>query len=84
MFDDTAVADPAAFRTDRPEHAWMHFGHGPHACLGVHPGRVVIAETVRRIMLRPGLRAAGDVRRDRAVFPDGLTLRFDAPAREGA
>ncbi|MFB4308155.1 cytochrome P450 [Actinomadura sp. GTD37] len=84
MFDDAAVEDPAAFRTDRPSHAWMHFGHGPHACLGVHPGRVVIAETVRRLMLRPGLRAAGDVRRDRDVFPDGLTLRFDAPAREGA
>lgn len=84
MFDEAAVEDPAAFRTDRPEHAWMHFGHGPHSCLGVHPGRVVIAETVRRIMLRPGLRAGGDVRRDRAVFPDSLTLRFDAPAREGA
>ncbi|MFA1542562.1 cytochrome P450 [Actinomadura monticuli] len=84
MFDDDAVEDPAAFRTDRPEHAWMHFGHGPHACLGVHPGRVVIAETVRRVMLRPGLRADGEVRRDRAVFPDSLTLRFDAPAREGA
>ncbi|MFA1549844.1 cytochrome P450 [Actinomadura chokoriensis] len=84
MFDDAAVEDPAAFRTDRPEHAWMHFGHGPHACLGVHPGRVVIAETVRQVMLRPGLRAGGDVRRDRDVFPDSFTLRFDAPAREGA
>ncbi|QKW33171.1 cytochrome P450 [Actinomadura sp. NAK00032] len=84
MFDDDAVDDPAAFRADRSEDAWMHFGHGPHACLGVHPGRVVIAETVRRVMLRPGLRAGGDVRRDRDVFPDGFPLRFDAPAREGA
>jgi cytochrome P450 len=84
MFDDAAVEDPASFRTDRPEDAWMHFGHGPHACLGVHPGRVVIAETVRRIMLRPGLRAGGDIHRDLGVFPDGYPLRFDAPAREGA
>ncbi|GAA4239967.1 cytochrome P450 [Actinomadura meridiana] len=84
MFDAAAVENPAAFLTDRPEHAWMHFGHGPHACLGVHPGRVVIAETVRRVMLRPGLRAGGDVRRDRDVFPDCFTLRFDTPAREGA
>ncbi|TDC62309.1 cytochrome P450 [Actinomadura sp. GC306] len=84
MFDDAAVEDPDTFRTDRPEDAYMHFGHGPHACLGVHPGRVVIAETVRRVMLRPGLRAGGEVRRDRDVFPDGFPLRFDAPAREGA
>jgi cytochrome P450 len=84
MFDAAAVDDPGAFRTDRPERTWMHFGYGPHACLGVHPGRVVIAETVRRLMLRPGLRAGGDVRRDLDVFPDGHPLRFDAPAREGA
>ncbi|QKG19878.1 cytochrome P450 [Actinomadura verrucosospora] len=84
MFDDAVVDDPAAFRTDRTEDAWLHFGHGPHACLGVHPGRAVIAETVRRVMLRPGLRAAGEVRRDRDVFPDALDLRFDVPAREEA
>ncbi|RKS70984.1 cytochrome P450 [Actinomadura pelletieri DSM 43383] len=84
MFDDTVVEEPAAFRTDRSEREWLHFGHGPHACLGVHPGRVVLAETVRRVMMRPGLRAEGDVRSDRGVFPDGLVLRFDAPAREGA
>lgn len=84
MFDDDAVDDPAAFRADRPADAWLHFGHGPHACLGVHPGRVVIAETLRRVLLRPGLRAGGEVRRDRDVFPDGFPLRFDAPAREGA
>jgi cytochrome P450 len=78
------VDDPAAFRADRPAGAWLHFGHGPHACLGVHPGRVVIAETLRRVLLRPGLRAGGEVRRDRDVFPDGFPLRFDAPAREGA
>jgi cytochrome P450 len=81
MFDDDAVEDPAAFRPDRAEDAWMHFGHGPHACLGVHPARVVIAETVRRVVLRPGLRAGGNVRRDRDVFPDSFPLRFDAPAR---
>ncbi|MCD0449601.1 cytochrome P450 [Actinocorallia sp. API 0066] len=80
MFDENVVADPGAFRLDRPEHTRLHFGYGPHACVGVHPGRTVIAETLRRLLLRPGLRAEGEIRRDRGVFPDSFPLRLDAPA----
>ncbi|MFD0684484.1 cytochrome P450 [Actinomadura fibrosa] len=80
MFDAGAVRHPGLFRTDRPEREYLHFGHGPHACVGVHPGRVVIAETVRRLMRRPGLCARGPVRRDRDVFPDAFHVRFDTVA----
>ncbi|MDX6741257.1 cytochrome P450 [Actinocorallia sp. A-T 12471] len=80
MFDETAVPAPEEFRLDRPAHAQLHFGHGPHGCLGVHAGRTVIVETLRRLLLRPGLRPGGGVLRDRGVFPDSLPLHLDAPA----
>ncbi|MDL4775243.1 MULTISPECIES: cytochrome P450 [Thermomonosporaceae] len=78
MFDETAVPEPDRFRTDRPPHPGWHFGHGPHACVGVHPGAAVISEAVRRLVLRPGLRLLdppeGAVVRDRDVFPDRFWL----------
>ncbi|GAB2837864.1 cytochrome P450 [Actinocorallia aurea] len=80
MFDEAAVAAPNEFRLDRPAHTLLHFGHGPHGCVGVHPGRTVIAETLRRLLLRPGLRTEGAIVRDRGVFPDGLLLHMDSPA----
>jgi cytochrome P450 len=78
MFDETAVPEPDRFRTDRPPRTHLHFGHGPHACVGVHPGAAVISETVRRLLRRPGLRLLdppdGAVVRDRDIFPDRFLL----------
>ncbi|GAA4056739.1 cytochrome P450 [Actinomadura miaoliensis] len=85
MFDETAVPEPDRFRTDRPPHTRLHFGHGPHACVGVHPGAAVISETVRRLLLRPGLRLLdppdGTVVRDRDVFPDRFWLGLGGDER---
>ncbi|GAA2404918.1 cytochrome P450 [Actinomadura vinacea] len=87
MWDESAVPDPDQFRADRPPHPQLHFGHGPHACVGVHPGAAVISETVRRLVLRPGLRLLdppdGAVVRDRDVFPDRFWLGLGAPDRDG-
>lgn len=75
MFDDAAVEEPEAFRLDRPSHTHLHFGHGPHACLGVHPGAAVICEVARRLLRRPGVRLLDDaIVRDRDVFPDRFVL----------
>lgn len=78
MRDGTAVPEPDAFRLDRPPHVGLHFGHGPHACLGAHPGAVAVSECVRRLLRRPGLRLLpepdGAVVRDRDVFPDRFNL----------
>jgi cytochrome P450 len=75
MFDEAAVEEPEAFRLDRPAHTYLHFGHGPHACLGVHPGAAVICEVARRLFRRPGLGLLdGAVVRDRDVFPDRFVL----------
>ncbi|WP_019631787.1 cytochrome P450 [Actinomadura atramentaria] len=85
MSDPDAVADPGAFRVDRPPHVYLHFGYGPHACVGAHPGAAVIAETARRLLRRPGVGLLpppeGDVVRDRDVFPDRFALRLGGSAR---
>ncbi|MEO3857383.1 cytochrome P450 [Acrocarpospora sp. B8E8] len=53
--DEEAVADPADFRTDRPDFVRLHFGYGPHDCVGKHVGVAVIPEVVRRVLRRPGV-----------------------------
>ncbi|TDD82675.1 cytochrome P450 [Actinomadura rubrisoli] len=81
MFDETAVQDPGAFRLDRPAYIGLHFGHGPHACVGAYPGAAVVCETLRRLFRRPGVRLLpppdGTVQRDRGVFPDRFLLGLD-------
>ncbi|NUW32384.1 cytochrome P450 [Nonomuraea sp. SMC257] len=78
MFDADVVTEPDAFRLDRPGHHHLFFGHGHHACLGVHPARVVICEVVRRLLLRPGVRLLpppeGRVIRSHGIFPDRFVL----------
>ncbi|MGI5170714.1 cytochrome P450 [Spirillospora sp. CA-253888] len=78
MFDEAAVPEPERFRLDRPRHAYLHFGYGHHDCVGGDVGAVVLAETARRLLARPGLRPLGlpegAVVRDRDVFPDHWTL----------
>ncbi len=32
--DPIAVPDPKTFKLGRPSDAYMHFGYGPHECLG--------------------------------------------------
>ncbi|MFI7114639.1 cytochrome P450 [Nonomuraea sp. NPDC050227] len=87
MFDAAVVPDPGEFRLDRPRHHQLFFGSGHHACLGVHVAEVVIAETVRRLLLRPGVRLLpppeGRVERSLGIFPDAFALGLGAGVREG-
>ncbi|MGW2217501.1 cytochrome P450 [Nonomuraea sp. NPDC001684] len=87
MFDAAVVPDPGEFRLDRPHHHQLFFGSGHHACLGVHVAEVVIAETVRRLLLRPGVRLLpppeGRVERSLGIFPDAFALGLGAGVREG-
>ncbi|MFF0861312.1 cytochrome P450 [Nonomuraea sp. NPDC003560] len=87
MFDAAVVPDPGEFRLDRPRHHRLFFGSGHHACLGVHVAEVVIAETVRRLLLRPGVRLLpppqGRVERSLGIFPDAFALGLGAGVREG-
>jgi cytochrome P450 len=54
MFDESAVEQPEEFRP-RPRGAYLHMGHGPHECLGNLVGYEIIPETVRHILLLPGI-----------------------------
>ncbi|MFI7417872.1 cytochrome P450 [Nonomuraea sp. NPDC049684] len=87
MFDAAVVPEPGEFRLDRPRHHRLFFGSGHHACLGVHVAGVVIAETVRRLLLRPGVRLLpppeGRVERSLGIFPDAFALGLGAGVREG-
>jgi cytochrome P450 len=86
MFDADVVPEPDAFRLDRPGHHQLFFGYGHHACLGVHPARVVVAETVRRLLLRPGVRLLpppeGRIERAAGIFPDRFVLGLGAEGQE--
>lgn len=87
MFDADVVPEPGEFRLDRPAHHHLFFGHGHHACLGVHPARVVVSETVRRLLLRPGVRLLpppeGAVERAFGIFPDRFVVGLGTERREG-
>jgi cytochrome P450 len=78
MFDSEVVEKPDDFRLDRPGHLQLYFGHGHHACLGVHPARAVICEVVRRLFRRPGVHMLpqpdGAIVRDHGIFPDRFVL----------
>ncbi|MFC4015062.1 cytochrome P450 [Nonomuraea purpurea] len=87
MFDADVVPEPGEFRLDRPGHHRLFFGHGHHACLGVHVAGVVVAETVRRLLLRPGVRLLpppqGRIERSLGIFPDRFVLGLGAEGQEG-
>lgn len=87
MFDAAVVPEPDEFRLDRPRHHQLFFGSGHHACLGVHVAGVVIAETVRRLLLRPGVRPlpppAGGVERTLGIFPDTFAVALGTEQRPG-
>lgn len=77
MYDEDVVPEPEAFRLNRPEHVHIHFGTGhAHNCLGVHPARVIVAETLRRL-LRRGIRQSpeDDIVFD-AIFPDRYLIQL--------
>lgn len=46
MHDSAAVADPALYLTERPESAYLHFGHGSHRCAGERIAVVLIVSMV--------------------------------------
>lgn len=86
MFDPRAFPHPGQMRTDRPASAYLHFGHGLHACFGRSVNLVQIPELVAALLRLEKLRPAPGA--DRAMlydgpFPDRYVLDFDgatAPA----
>ncbi len=74
MFDPDWVEEADAFKPDRPAHAYLHFGHGHHECLGRYVGGVMIPEIVKRVLLRKEARPLGPVDMGGTAFPQSYRL----------
>jgi cytochrome P450 len=55
MFDAGVFPSPDDFQT-RPRDLYLHVGFGAHICLGQYVAYEIIPETVRQILLVPGVR----------------------------
>ncbi len=55
MFDPGVFPDPDGFHVRRRT-AYLHTGFGPHECLGQFVAYAIIPETIRQILLLPGIR----------------------------
>jgi cytochrome P450 len=55
MFDPAVFPGPDEFQT-RPRDLYLHVGFGAHICLGQYVAYEIIPETIRQILLLPGLR----------------------------
>ena len=81
MFDQAKFPEPDAFRIDRPQEDYLHFGSGMHTCFGKHIASILIPAVAKQLLKRQGLRRAegaeGALRYDGA-FPDHLLVSYDA------
>ncbi|MFF8382880.1 cytochrome P450 family protein [Streptomyces kanasensis] len=84
MFDGTVVEEPYAFRPDRTPVHNLVLGHGAHDCVGKYPARAIVPETVRRVLLRPGVRPLPGAVRDLdyagTPYPQHYTVTAGATA----
>ena len=80
MFDPEVFRQPDHFRADRPQSAYLHFGHGMHTCFGEHVNLVQMPEVVAALLQLDGLRLGpgsdGRIVYD-GPFPDRLIVEFD-------
>lgn len=79
MFDPEVFEEPERFRTDRPQSAYLHFGHGMHTCFGEQVNLVQMPEIVAALLKLDGLRLApgGEGRIVyEGPFPDRLVVEF--------
>ena len=59
MFDPAVFPAPDDFQT-RPRNLYLHVGFGAHICLGQYVAYEIIPETVRQILMVPGLHLLPD------------------------
>ncbi|KAK3374288.1 linoleate diol synthase precursor [Lasiosphaeria ovina] len=67
--DADAFPDPEQVRLDRPLDAYLHYGIGPHQCLGREMSRVMMTAVFKAVVGLPGLRRAGGPRGELKSFP---------------
>jgi hypothetical protein len=67
--DPAAFPEPAKVNLDRPLESYIHYGFGPHRCLGLEMSRVVLTEIFKGIVRLPGLRRADSPRGEMKSLP---------------
>lgn len=67
--DGTVFPDPETVRLDRPVKDYIHFGWGPHLCLGQDMSIVGLAVVFKRIVGLRNLRRADGARGQLKSFP---------------
>jgi cytochrome P450 len=56
MRDPATVKQPKRFRMDRPDDTYLHFGAGPHRCLGERIAPVLMTAAIAALFRHRGLR----------------------------
>lgn len=79
MRDGREIPAPGTFCLDRPAYHYMHMGYGHHMCLGDQIGQVMVPETVKRLLLLPGLRPVAPIDKRGGPWPEEYILEFDLP-----
>lgn len=73
--DPEVFPDPETVRLDRPLDSYMHYGWGPHQCLGLEASRVALTQIFKAVVGLKGLR--------RAPGPRGMIKSFPAAEWRG-
>lgn len=69
--DATHFPEPEKVNPRRPREAYIHYGSGPHACLGRDMSEMALTELFRAVFRKKGLR--------RAAGPQGLLKKVPRP-----
>lgn len=82
MFDEALFPEPESFRTNRPQDSYLHLGFGPHECLGIFVGKMIVPETLRQVFRLRRLRLASGndsgIDYEGGPFPERFVVDFDA------
>lgn len=79
MFDGRVFPDRKAFRIDRPDYAYMHFGYGMHICFGVYINMQMVPAICKSLLRRGSVRrkagGEGKLRMD-GIFAKKLVVEY--------
>lgn len=79
MLDARQLRKPKAFKLDRPDYHYMHFGYGMHTCFGEYINGVQIPIIVKALLQCEGLERLPGERGEtefQGPFPNHLRVRF--------
>ncbi|MGE0633476.1 MAG: cytochrome P450 [Pseudobdellovibrionaceae bacterium] len=82
MFDEEVVREPHLFKPDRDKNIYMHLGYAHHRCLGDDVSLVMVPETLKQILLLPGIQAASLKPLETEPFPETYVVTYTSKKDE--